>query len=451
MTKKKSIVILSFISILIILGTVFAFVSLNDGQLGVYNYNAYPGQISLGLDLSGGVYAVYDVDTEDENYINMTASERTAAIEGTRTSLERLLFDKGYPEAVVSVYDTSIRVEVPDVDDPERLFSLIGRPSKLEFKEYNSTDNGASNETLMTGDEISATGVQYDSSTGYYVVALEFTRTGATRFAEITGNLTGKQLAIFINSEFVIAPSVSSSITGGSASISGNYSYDDAYNLAVQIQAGSFPLVLNMVESSTVTASLGSSAIQAGVIAGLVGLAIIVIYLILLYRLMGVAAGIALIFYTMTYIFFLSIFPWVQLTLSGIAGILLSIGMAVDANVIIFERIKEEYSTGKSMRSSVDIGFKRSMGAIIDGNITTLMGALVMFLVGTSSIQSFGITLFIGIVLSLISSIIITRIILKCIMVFHKESQAVLYNLKRAEAEDEEEVVAEKELAKEGV
>lgn len=449
MIKSKSIalpiVILAVFSILIVLGTVFAFVSLDNGELGIYNYNAYPTRIKLGLDLSGGAYAVYEVD-RDNLPESMTDGENDEqeiemAIEGTRASLESLLFNKGYTEAQVSVYGDTIRVEVPDVDDPERIFDLIGRPSSLEFKEY--TDAETVNETLMTGDEIAETGVTYNSETGYYEVALRFTSTGSDKFAEITSDLTGKNLGIYINGEYVMHASVSETISGGQCSISGNYSYDDAYALAVQIQAGSFPLQLHMRESSTLTATLGDSAIKAGVIAGLAGLLLIIIYLIAIYRLMGVAASIALAYYTMTYVFFLSVFPWVQLTLSGIAGILLSMGMAVDANVIIFERIKEEYAKGKSMRMSVSEGFKRSLGAIIDGNVTTIIGAVVLMLVGASTIKGFGITLLIGIVLSMFTSLLITRIILKSIMAFHSEKDAALYALKRKVESDEDEAAAE--------
>lgn len=445
MIKRKSIalpiVILAVFSILIILGTVFAFVSLNNGELGVYDYNAYPTQIKLGLDLSGGAYAVYRVD-RDNLPESMTDGENdedeiAMAIEGTRASLESLLFNKGYTEAQVSVYGDTIRVEVPDIDDPERIFELIGRPSSLEFKEY--TDENTVNETLMTGDEIAQAGVVYDQESGYYQVALEFTSEGADKFAEVTTNLTGKYLGIYVNGEYVMHATVQEAITGGNCTISGQYTYDQAYELAVQIQAGSFPLELKMEESNTITATLGDSAIKAGVISGLVGLLLIVIYMIAIYRLMGVAASISLIYYTLTYVFFLSIFPWVQLTLAGIAGILLSIGMAVDANVIIFERIKEEYSKNladsnikqKTMMQSVKDGFRRSMGAILDGNITTIIGAIVLMLVGSSSIKGFGITLLIGIILSLFTSLVITRIILKAIMAFHGEKDYALYALKK--------------------
>jgi protein-export membrane protein SecD len=188
-----------------------------------------------------------------------------------------------------------------------------------------------------------------------------------------------------------------------------------------------------MSQCSTISATLGVDTIKAGIISGIVGVILIMIYLIVLYRLMGVAASITLWWYTLTLLFFLAVFPWVQLTLSGIAGVLLSIGMAVDANVIIFERIKEEYASGKKVITAVSTGFKRSYGAIIDGNITTIIGAVVLIIFGTSTLKSFGITLLIGILLSLVSSLFVTRLVLHCIMAFTKEENANLYNLKRDE------------------
>lgn len=442
MNKKKSIVILSIISILVILGSVFAFLSLENGELGRYNYKAFPKTISLGLDLSGGAYAVYDIVNVSEE---MSADDLANAVEGTRKSLENLLFSKGYTEAQVTKQKEGgvnrIRVEVPDVDDPERIFELIGRPASLEFKSYDeSTQTGTSYKPPITGDDIKEAGVSFNNESGYYEVALRFTPEGTKKFAEATGSEAAKngKIGIYINKELVIAPSVSQAISGGSASVSGNYTYEQAYDLAVKIQAGSFPLELKMTESNTLTATLGEDAIRSGVIAGLVGLVLIIIYICVMYKLMGVAASIALLFYSLTYIFFLSIIPWVQLTLSGIAGVLLSIGMAVDANVIIFERIKEEYGKGKTLRTSIDTGFKRSLGAILDGNITTIIGAVVLIIVGAASIKGFGITLLIGILLSLLSSLILTRICLKCVVALTKEKDNKLFALKRIEAVKEE-------------
>ncbi len=456
MKKYKSITILTILGIILILGTVFAFVSLDNGELGLYNYKAFPKAISLGLDLSGGVYAVYDIDTEQESYAEMTQDEKTAAIEGTRAAMETLLFNKGYTEALVTVSGETIRVEIPDVDDPEKVFELIGDPAELEFKEYvdGKNDKSLDDQTgsvklsgKLTGDDVAKAGVQYDTDSQYYVVALEFTADGTKKFATATQALTGKQLAIYINDSLVIAPTVNEAITTGRASISGNYTYDDAYALAVKITAGSFPLRLKMSQCSTISATLGVNAIKAGVIAGIAGVLLIMAYLIVLYRLLGVGAAISLWWYTLTFLFFLAVFPWVQLTLSGIAGVLLAIGMAVDANVIIFERIKEEYAMGKTIRTATSTGFRRSLGAIIDGNVTTIIGAVVLIILGTSTLKSFGITLLIGIIMSLISSLLMTRLTVACIQAFTREENAPLYNLFREEgvARVDVEEVSEKE------
>ena len=444
MKKWQSIVILTVLAILIVLGSVFGFLSLDNGELGITNYNAYIKNISLGLDLSGGVYAEYEVDKS--NLTDEQNGNLDSLIEGTRASLEALLFGKGYTEAQVTVSNERIRVEIPDEDDPERIFNLIGRPSSLEFKEYvdgaegdlslNDASGKVNLDEKLTGTDIANAGVSYDQETGYYTVSLSFTEEGTKKFSSATSALSGSQMSIWINDEFVIAPKVNEAISTGTASVSGNYTYDQAYDLAVRIQSGSFPLVLKMTESNTLTATLGSSAIKAGLISGIVGLVLIFLYVIVMYKLMGVAASLSLWYYSLTYLFFLAIFPWVQLTLSGIAGVLLSIGMAVDANVIIFERIKEEYKNGKTMRTAVGIGFKRSLGAIIDGNVTTIIGAIVLIIFGASTIKSFGITLLIGIILSLLASLLLTRLILKCIMAFNDESKAGLFGLKREELID---------------
>ncbi len=453
--KKKSIVILTIFSVLIILGAVFAFVDFPNGELGIRDYIAYPKTISLGLDLSGGAYAVYSVDPDcvcatDDDGNDVTWSQLTDAgkkkslLEGTRARLSNMLADQNYPEALVEIFDEDkIRVEVPNVDNPERIFELIGKPADLEFKAHDSQDTssaGTSFSPAITGKDVEDAGVTWDSEKNSYAVALRFTTQGAKKFSDATSQQAGKYIGIYIDDKCVIAPSVDKAITGGSASITGGYTYDQAEALAVQILAGSFDLSLTVSESNTLTAQLGEDAIRAGVIAGLVGLALIIVYLVVLYRLLGVAAGLALVYYTMTYVFFLAIIPNVQLTLAGIAGVLLSIGMAVDANVIIFERIKEEYALGKKLRTAISTGFRRSYGAILDGNITTIMGAIVLMIVGAASISGFGTTLLIGIILSLISSLLITHLLLICFMQFSKESDAAKYGLKRKDETESDDV-----------
>ena len=357
------------------------------------------------------------------------------------------MFGKGFTEAQVSVLGSTIRVEVPDVDDPSRIFDLIGRPASLWLQgsdsQLQSSDSYDKNADGMSGSDIESAGVVYHSESGQYAVSLKFNSKGTTRFSELTSTYSGKYIAMFVNKELLICPSVNSQIADGECTISSSqgYSYEQAYELSVQIMAGSFQTPLTQIESGVISATLGSTAILAGIISGGVGLALIVIYLIVLYRLMGVAASLALVYYTLTYLFFLAIFPWVQLTLSGIAGVLLSIGMAVDANVIIFERIKEEYGNGKTLQTACSIGFKRSLGAIIDGNITTIIGAVVLIIVGSfgaAALKGFGITLLIGIILSLLSSLLLTRLLLATLRALtgNGDNVAKMYALKRKEADD---------------
>lgn len=464
--RTRSIVFLTVLSILIVFAAVFAFVSFDLNATD--EYHGYVGTISLGLDLSGGVYAVYNVDTDSEEYTSMSADEQQAAINGTADTMQRLLFNRGYTEAQVTVYGTTIRVEVPDVDNPERIFDLVGRPASLWMQGSSSQITSSSaydkNADGMDGSHIANAGLSYDNTTGEYVVVLEFDDEGTELFSDLTTTYSGKYIAIFVNRELLISPSVNEAITSGQCTITGGWSgtagYEEAYDLAVQIMAGSFAVPLDMAENGVISATLGSNAITAGVISGAVGLALIVIYMIALYKMMGVASALSLVYYTFTYLFLLAVFPWVQLTLSGIAGVLLSIGMAVDANVIIFERIKEEVASGKALQTACSLGFKRSSGAIIDGNITTIFGAVILIIVGSfgaSALQGFGITLLIGIVLSLICSMLLTRVILAAIRILaegdgrrlNKDGYAEkLFGVHRGKPVSEEEALAEN-LAKE--
>ena len=443
MTKTKSIVVLVVVGIILVMGTVFAFVSLDNGELGLNDYIAYPKTISLGLDLSGGVYAIYQAN--DANTDNLDSR-----MDGTVQSLSNMLFEKGYTEATVERQgEDRIRVEVPDVSDPETLFSIIGKPAKLEFRKETEKAEEMS-EAYVTGEDIKDAGVAYDQDTATYSVTLQFNEEGTKKFAAATEERKGSTISIWINDECVLSPTVNAVISNGIASITGNYTYDQAYELATQIQAGAFDVELSLVESSTISPTLGTSALKSAVIAGLVGLAVIVVFLCVCYRLMGLCASISLIWYAITYIFILSVFPWVQLTISGVAGVILSIGMAVDANIIIFSRIRDEYRLGgaapiamgektgldltsplaseKSVRTSVKDGFKKSLSAILDGNITTILGCAVMLIVGGSAIKSFAITLMIGIVISLISSLLVTRLLVYSMLGITK-NKPVLYNL----------------------
>lgn len=411
--KKSSIIFLSVFAILMVLAYVFAFVPV---ELGTTDYHAFVSEIKLGLDLEGGVYASYDAVRPTD----ATEEEYKSSVEGTVNSLQNLLFSKGYTEAQVTLFNNgnSIRVEVPNADDDDEIFELISKPKKLEFFETDQNANKVdpSGKALLTGSYLTSASVGYDSSEQKYLIRLKFNNQGAAIFKQVTTDLNGKYMGIFLGGTNIVNATVNETISNGEAVISGNYTYDTAYQTAIQIQSGALPIQLNMRESGNIGATLGTSAKTDGLIAGIVGIILIIIFMCVRYRLLGVAASLSLVFFTITYLFFMSIFPWVQLTLPGIAGILLAIGMAVDANVIIFERTREERASGKTLLDSVNSGFKNSYSAILDGNVTTIIGAVVLILLATASIKGFAITLLIGIVISLVSSLIVTRLMLKAIM-----------------------------------
>ena len=446
LSKGWSIAILVIFAILLILGAVFAFVPLENGELGVYDYFNFAGNIKLGLDLKGGVYAVFDIDKEDfikNKYEGDTTKTEevnyafNSAVQGTVSRLTDLLTSRGYTEAQVTVNGTGdnqkIRVEVPDVEDSDELFALIAKPATLAMYDANLSGNEITKtdpnaKPLVSGADIQTASVGMQD--GQYVIQLKFNRNGTKKFAEATTNLTGKYLGIFLDGRAIMAPQVNSAITNGQAVITGDYTYETANQYAIQIQSGALGVKLNMDSSSVISATLGKNAINHGLIAGGVGLLIIFVIMIARYRMLGVAASLSLIFFALTYVFVLSIFPWVQLTLPGIAGILLSIGMAVDANVIIFERTRELMSgnNARDIRASISQGFKNSLSAIIDGNVTTLIGAIVLAIVAISSIKGFAITLLIGIVISLVSALLVCRLLIKCFLAFN-DSSTTLYGL----------------------
>ena len=429
MTKTKAIVVFVILGILISMGAIFAFVSLDHGELGIYDYKAYPRIISLGLDMKGGVYAVFEASSDDNRGDNFSAR-----MDGTVDQLSTMLYNKGYTEASVSkVGEDRIRVEVPDVEDPETLFQLIGTPSSLQFRTEGKGEEFTDSGLWVSGKDLENAYVSVNEDK-QYVIALQFDSAGTKKFAKATSELQGKALNIWINGEWVMGPTVQSVISDGKAVITSSEwanSWTVANEYVTKILAGAFDVNLELVESREISATLGENALSTSLIIGAIAIAIIILLLILLYRMLGVASGIALVYYIITYVFLLSVFPWVQLTLAGIAGILISIGMAVDANVIIFSRIKDEYRSGTgdiSITTAVSSGFRKSISAIMDGNVTTLLGCLVMYLLGTSAIKSFALTLAIGIIISIFTALVVTRLLVASFLTFNRENPK-LYNL----------------------
>ncbi|MBQ9107511.1 MAG: protein translocase subunit SecD [Clostridia bacterium] len=440
MSKKKSIIVLSLVAVFIILMAVFAVVDFPIGNT-VYDYHGYAKTIKLGLDMSGGVSAVFNVIDDGHPDLDVR-------IDGTVASLQELLVSKGYTEATVTKGTNSngmntIRVEVPDVDDPETVLSLIGRPATLEFK----LEESDTAEAVIIGSEHLETAYVTTDDNSAYAVGLKFNDEGTKVFSDMTSANVGKSTYIYINGELYTTVNINSAITNGSAIITSQagYSFEEAKDFATRLQSGTFGVKLQQAEVRSISPTLGANAVRNALIAGVIGIALIFVFLAVVYRGMGLAADVALCVYIVLLLWFSALLPWVQLTLPGIAGLLLSIGMAVDGNVIIFERIREEYrGTSKPIKSAVKAGFKRSIAAIIDGNVTTLIGAIVLWAVGSAAIQGFAVTLFIGIILSMFTSLLITRLVLNAFLPLtakldkkHKGLNEKLYGLKRSASVEE--------------
>lgn len=462
MNKKKSIAIFTIACILLVLGMVFAFVPTFPIGKSMYDYTGYARSIKLGLDLAGGVSAVFDVKAPDGE--TLTADELKIRLDGVKASMEDLLTSKGYTESVVTYNTTgnpTITVEIPDVDDPERVFDLIGRPASLKI-----TKGGDEKTVYIVGSKhLKNVGVALDTdkNNGTYVISLQFNAEGTKAFATATKENIGKTLDIYINDEILMeGVSVSSEISNGQAVIkqgddrnkTGGYSYEQAYNLATRLQAGTFGVDMTVRETNIISPTLGTTAIRSSLIAGIVGIVLVMIFMVALYGMFGLMADMALLAYIELVLFLCSVLPWVQLTLPGIAGIIIGIGMAVDANIIIFERIKDEYRSGllgsdnlflKPQRGSdgkitsqggpISRGFRRAAVAVIDSNVTTLIGAIVMWIFGGTSIVGFAVTLFISILVSMFTALLITRLNISLLGAFDNMNNPKLYMLKRSDKE----------------
>ena len=425
MSKKAAIIVLSVLCVLI-LGLAAMMIPWNGKEsipIGSSNYDWIPAPyaISQGLDLKGGMYAEYSAK------VQTTGEDATSdEMDGAIANLEDILFGKGYTEAVVTKQGNSqIRVEVPDVNNVEELMQLIGKSATLEFRDE-------SGNVLITGSE-HLSDCYAAVNDGQYVIKLEFNSKGKSAFYDATSNNVNKHLGIYIDDVLIMNPTVNSAIADGNAIITGNYDYSSANAYAVRIKAGISTVKLTLLSSETISPTLGDEALSKSILAAAIGILIIILFMILYYRGLGACASLALILYVELLILALAIVPWVQLTLTGIAGVILSIGMAVDANIIIFERIKEEKAIGnKLVPSAVTAGFKGALITIIDANVTTIFGSIVMIIFGSSAIKSFAITLLIGIVLSMLTSLLITRLFVNSFVALNDENEA-FYGLKAKE------------------
>ena len=355
--------------------------------------------IKQGLDLQGGTHVVLQAVDTPELKVDDDAVNRSVKI------IERRVNELGLTEPVIQRQGKDrIIVELPGVKDPDKAIAMLGRTALLEFKDV-------SGKTVLTGKDLKDAKAQI-SQGNQSVVGLEFSDEGGKKFADLTARNIGKPIAIVLDGEVLTNPVVQEAITGGRAQISGSRTMEEAEHLAILLRSGSLPVKIEVMENRTVGPTLGQDSKEKSIKAFGIGVIGVFVFMILFYRLSGIVACIALLLYVMMLLLVMRYLN-ATLTLPGIAGIILSIGMAVDANVLIFERFKEEIRNGKTLRSAMDAGFNRAFVTIFDSNVTTLMAAVILFYLGTGPIKGFAVTLGIGVILSMFSAITVTKFLLR--------------------------------------
>ena len=404
MKKTKRNAVLVIIAFLLVLGVAIYTAIFGVADRGKVEY------IKLGLDLKGGLSVTYEIQEDDYS---------DKDLEDTKYKIEKRVEAYTNEYSVYEDGDKKITAEIPGVTNADEILEALNIEGKLEFLDpdnYTKWSQGQEYEAALTGDDIKNATAGIDSDNGNdNVVQLAFTDEGAQKFADVTAANVGKVVYIIYDNKVVSAPTVQSAITGGSAEINKIGSYEEAEQLATTIRIGALPLTLKQVRSNIVGATLGSDAISTSLKAGAIGIALVFLIMIIVFRIPGLVASFALAFYTILDLLVINLFN-VTLTLPGIAGVILSVGMAVDANVIIFTRIKEELADGKSVKQAVKGGFHNALSAIIDGNVTTLIAALVLGIFGTGTIKGFAITLAIGVVLSVFTALAVSQSLLTALV-----------------------------------
>ena len=393
-TKGRSTIL--FILTLIVI-VVFAFAGARGVEIAGWEFKSFNKAITKGLDLQGGVSVLMEIQDED-----VTKED----LEKTRQLIDLRVNKLGVAETSVTVEgDRRVRVEIPGECDSKDLVDSLSKTGNLTFKDEDGNE-------VLSGSDVEEAGTMLDSTSNAPVVTLKLTDEGTKKFAEATENNLNKKIYIYMDDEEISAPTVDSVITGGNAIIKGSSSIDEAKNLAGLINAGALPVTVKAIQIENVGAQLGAEALPNAVKAGLIGIAIIFLFMILYYRIPGVIACIALTLYVcLTLLVFVE--ADVALTLPGIAAFLLTVGMAVDANVLIFERVREELKNGMSVKSAVEKGFSNALSSIVDSNITTIIAALVLYFMGTGSVKGFAVTLMIGIAVSMFTAIVVTKTLMK--------------------------------------
>ena len=392
-------------------------------------------ELKKGLDIQGGIQIVLEADMS-----NIAQENKKEALTAAQEIILRRVDMYGLAEPTVKtlITDTSYRiiVELPGIENPEDALLLVGQTAQLEFAlidmqaltidpstEADQIATQSAQPTLvptgLTGASLKRAVVQSDPQTGQPLVAIEFNEEGRKLFADITTKHTGEQLAILIDGYPIMAPTIQDAIVTGQATITGGFTHDEAQSLKIQLNAGALPVPISVLEQKTVAASLGQESIQKSIFAGLVGIALVMVFMTLYYGTKGIIASIALLIYAILTVAIYKIIG-VTVTLPGIAGLLLSIGMAVDANILIFERMKEELRLNKPFKIALELGFGRAWDSIKDANLATIITALILinpmefsFLNSGGMVRGFGITLLIGVMLSLFTGVLVTRTLMR--------------------------------------
>lgn len=379
--------------------------------------------IKQGLDLQGGTHVVLQAVDTPELKVDDDAVNRSVKV------IERRVNELGLTEPVIQRQGKDrIIVELPGVKDPEKAIAMLGRTAMLQFKDE-------SGKVVLTGSDLKDAKAQV-SQGNQAVVGLEFSDEGGKKFADLTARNVGKKIAIELDGEVLTAPVVQEAITGGHAQISGSRNVEEAEHLAILLRSGSLPVKIEVLENRTVGPTLGQDSKDKSIKAFGIGIAGIFVFMLLFYRLAGIVADVALLLYVMLLLLVMR-YLGATLTLPGIAGIILSVGMAVDANVLIFERFKEEVKRGKTLRSAMDSGFGRAIVTILDSNLTTIMAAAVLFYLGTGPIKGFAVTLALGTLLSMFTAVTVTKFLLRFLIYSNITKSPFMFGACAPKAEQE--------------
>jgi len=378
----------------------------------------------LGLDLAGGTQLTLDTDMSA-----IAVSDRQDSLESAKQVIERRVNFFGVSEPVIQSAQSGssyrIIVELPGVSNLDEAVTLVGQTAQLDFRELPETADSTSSAFFptkentisvgITGRDLKKSTLQFNNQSGEPEVGIQFTPEGAKKFADVTKRLVGKPLAIFLDDVIVTAPRVSTEISDGQAVITGSFTVDSAKQLSIQLNAGALPVPVKIVQKQIIGATLGASSVQKSVKAGVIGLALVGLFMIVRYGMLGVLADLALVLYTLITFALYRLIP-ITLTLPGIAGFILSIGMAVDSNILIFERYKEELRRGKPWQIAMELGFGKAWESIKDANFTTIITAIILFnplnwslLPISGLVRGFAATLLLGVIISLFTGIVVTR------------------------------------------